>query len=44
MYTRCVVVVVCVRGGANWAGAQEYERTGYVWEQYDAISGEGKRR
>ncbi|KAG6861740.1 hypothetical protein C0995_012745 [Termitomyces sp. Mi166 len=23
---------------------KEYERTGYVWEQYDAISGEGKRR
>ncbi|PPQ81232.1 hypothetical protein CVT25_015756 [Psilocybe cyanescens] len=22
---------------------KEYERTGYVWEQYDAISGEGKR-
>ncbi|KDR81799.1 hypothetical protein GALMADRAFT_221665 [Galerina marginata CBS 339.88] len=22
---------------------QEYERTGYVWEQYDAITGEGKR-
>ncbi|KIM49430.1 glycoside hydrolase family 63 protein [Hebeloma cylindrosporum] len=21
----------------------EYERTGYVWEQYDAITGEGKR-
>ena len=24
--------------------AQEYVRTGYVWEQYDALSGEGKRR
>lgn len=23
---------------------QEYERTGYVWEQYDPITGEGKRR
>lgn len=23
---------------------QEYERTGYVWEQYDALTGEGKRR
>lgn len=23
---------------------QEYERTGYVWEQYDALSGEGRRR
>jgi len=23
---------------------QEYDRTGYVWEQYDAVSGEGKRR
>ena len=23
---------------------QEYERTGYVWEQYDAVTGEGKRR
>ncbi|RDB24187.1 putative mannosyl-oligosaccharide glucosidase [Hypsizygus marmoreus] len=22
---------------------KEYERTGYVWEQYDAITGEGKR-
>ncbi|KAG8961017.1 Processing alpha glucosidase I [Tulasnella sp. 419] len=22
---------------------KEYERTGYVWEQYDAVSGEGKR-
>ncbi|KAG9010083.1 Processing alpha glucosidase I [Tulasnella sp. JGI-2019a] len=22
---------------------KEYERTGYVWEQYDAISGEGRR-
>ncbi|KAF8510232.1 glycoside hydrolase [Hysterangium stoloniferum] len=22
---------------------KEYERTGYVWEQYDALSGEGKR-
>lgn len=22
---------------------QEYERTGYVWEQYDALTGEGKR-
>ena len=25
-------------------GLKEYERTGYVWEQYDANSGEGKRR
>ncbi|KAG6850459.1 hypothetical protein H0H93_012880 [Arthromyces matolae] len=24
--------------------SQEYERTGYVWEQYDALTGEGKRR
>lgn len=24
--------------------AQEYERTGYVWEQYDAVTGEGRRR
>jgi len=23
---------------------QEYERTGYVWEQYDAVTGEGRRR
>jgi len=23
---------------------QEYERTGYVWEQYDALTGEGRRR
>jgi mannosyl-oligosaccharide glucosidase len=23
---------------------KEYQRTGYVWEQYDSISGEGKRR
>jgi len=23
---------------------QEYERTGTVWEQYDAVTGEGKRR
>ena len=23
---------------------QEYQRTGYVWEQYDALTGEGKRR
>ncbi|TFK42937.1 glycoside hydrolase [Crucibulum laeve] len=23
--------------------AKEYERTGYVWEQYDPITGEGKR-
>ncbi|KAG6869007.1 hypothetical protein C0993_005665 [Termitomyces sp. T159_Od127] len=22
---------------------KEYERTGYVWEQYDATTGEGKR-
>lgn len=22
---------------------QEYQRTGYVWEQYDALTGEGKR-
>ncbi|KAK7466923.1 Processing alpha glucosidase I [Stygiomarasmius scandens] len=22
---------------------KEYERTGYVWEQYDAVSGEGRR-
>jgi len=22
---------------------KEYERTGYVWEQYDALTGEGKR-
>lgn len=22
---------------------KEYERTGYVWEQYDAITGEGRR-
>ncbi|XP_006458472.1 hypothetical protein AGABI2DRAFT_217075 [Agaricus bisporus var. bisporus H97] len=22
---------------------KEYERTGYVWEQYDAVTGEGKR-
>ena len=23
---------------------QEFERTGYTWEQYDAITGEGRRR
>jgi hypothetical protein len=23
---------------------KEYERTGYVWEQYDPNTGEGKRR
>ncbi|KAJ3573199.1 hypothetical protein NP233_g2589 [Leucocoprinus birnbaumii] len=23
---------------------KEYERTGYVWEQYDPVTGEGKRR
>lgn len=23
---------------------QEYERTGFVWEQYDATTGEGRRR
>lgn len=23
---------------------EEYERTGYVWEQYDAKTGEGRRR
>lgn len=23
---------------------REYERTGYVWEQYDALTGEGRRR
>jgi hypothetical protein len=23
---------------------QEFERTGYAWEQYDAITGEGRRR
>jgi mannosyl-oligosaccharide glucosidase len=23
---------------------QEYQRTGYVWEQYDATTGQGKRR
>ena len=22
---------------------KEYERTGYVWEQYDALTGEGRR-
>lgn len=22
---------------------KEYERTGYVWEQYDAMTGEGRR-
>jgi len=22
---------------------KEYQRTGYVWEQYDAITGEGRR-
>lgn len=28
----------------NGAMVQEYERTGYVWEQYNALTGEGKRR
>ena len=23
---------------------QEFERTGYAWEQYDAMTGEGRRR
>ncbi len=23
---------------------KEYERTGYVWEQYEANTGEGQRR
>lgn len=23
---------------------QEYDRTGFVWEQYDAVTGEGRRR
>lgn len=27
----------------RFAVLQEYQRTGYVWEQYDSISGEGSR-
>jgi hypothetical protein len=26
------------------SAVQEYQRTGYVWEQYDALTGEGRRR
>lgn len=33
--TNGALIIVCV---------QEYVRTGYVWEQYDALTGEGKRR
>lgn len=37
---RCVVLVLCCR----LTYMKEYERTGYVWEQYDATTGEGRRR
>ncbi|KAL7421132.1 Processing alpha glucosidase I [Cryptotrichosporon argae] len=31
------------RGAGRELTRQEYERTGYVWEQYDAHTGEGRR-
>lgn len=40
MYTRSVLLRELSMG--SWF-LQEYERTGYVWEQYDALTGEGKR-
>lgn len=27
----------------SWCACQEYQRTGYVWEQYDPDTGEGRR-
>jgi hypothetical protein len=38
-----VVFVVLVLFG-RLTFMKEYERTGYVWEQYDAVTGEGRRR
>ncbi|TDL27204.1 glycoside hydrolase family 63 protein [Rickenella mellea] len=32
-----------LRGNVIGNVHKEYERTGYVWEQYDALTGEGKR-
>ena len=46
MFSRCVNVILIVFGLSNCLTyyMKEYERTGYVWEQYDAKTGEGRRR
>lgn len=40
-YVEPFQISLCARLTCN---AQEYVRTGYVWEQYDANNGEGRRR
>jgi hypothetical protein len=39
MFINCIWVV-----RLSYFEMKEYERTGYVWEQYDANTGEGRRR
>ena len=46
MFSRCVDIIFdciwVVR--LSYFYVKEYERTGYVWEQYNANTGEGQRR